>query len=281
MIQPDWLLAYRCDHFSQSGEDGIIEKILEVMPAGNNWCVEFGAWDGIFLTNTRHLITAKNYSAVLIESDHSKFQELEENYADVSGRVYLMNRLVGFDDNDSLDCILSETPIPREFDFLSIDIDGNDFHVWKCVAQYQPRIVCIEFNPTIPTEVEFVQEREQSINQGASLLSIVKLAKEKGYELVCVLTFNAIFVKAEYFDRFQISDNSPQALRRDTRHVTHMFSGFDGRVFLRGGRRLPWHAMDLDENRFQPVPRCIRAYPGNYNRVQRMLFKLFKRLRPG
>ena len=31
---------------SQDGEDGIIEKILEVIGANTNYCVEFGAWDG-------------------------------------------------------------------------------------------------------------------------------------------------------------------------------------------------------------------------------------------
>jgi hypothetical protein len=36
------------------------------------------------------------------------------------------------------------------FDFLSIDIDGNDYHAWHAIKNYQPKILMIEFNPTIP-----------------------------------------------------------------------------------------------------------------------------------
>ena len=31
---------------TQRGEDGIIEKIFEIVGATNRYCVEFGAWDG-------------------------------------------------------------------------------------------------------------------------------------------------------------------------------------------------------------------------------------------
>ena len=52
----------------------------------------------------------------------------------------------------------------------------------------------VEFNPTIPADVEFVQPRDIKINQG-SLLSLTKLGQEKGYELVAALDLNAFFVK--------------------------------------------------------------------------------------
>ena len=45
----------------------------------------------------------------------------------------------------------------------------------------------VEFNPTIPADVEFVQPRDIKINQGSSLLSLTKLGQEKGYELVAAL----------------------------------------------------------------------------------------------
>ncbi len=62
-----WLLNHRSNVHSQAGEDGIIEKILELLPVRDHWCVEFGAWDGVFLSNTRRLIEHAGYSAVLIE----------------------------------------------------------------------------------------------------------------------------------------------------------------------------------------------------------------------
>jgi len=81
MNEPTWLLKFKRDEFSQTGEDGIIEKILEILPSNDRWCVEFGAWDGLFLTNARHLIDSKGFSAVLIEADKKKFLDLRRNYA--------------------------------------------------------------------------------------------------------------------------------------------------------------------------------------------------------
>jgi hypothetical protein len=202
-----WLLEFKRNVHSQTGEDGIIQEILEVLPCNNNWCVEFGAWDGLFLTNTRHLIESKGFSAVLIEADKKRFHELQRNYS--QNNVTTINRFVGFEEGDNLDQILSDTPIPYDFDILSIDIDGNDYHVWKCVSKYRPKVVVIEFNPTIPTHIRFVQPADPSINQGASLLSLVELGKEKGYELVSVLPFNAFFVREEYYSLFQLESNAP------------------------------------------------------------------------
>lgn len=279
MNAPTWLLDFKRDVHSQTGEDGIIERILEVLPGNDKWCVEFGAWDGVFLTNTRHLILSKGYSAVMIEADKEKFRELQRNYAQQGSRVISMNRFVGFGDHDNLDRILSDTPIPHDFDLLSIDIDGNDYHVWKRVEYYQPKVVVIEFNPTIPTEVEFVQEANPALNQGASLLSLVELGKEKGYELICVLPFNAFFVRKRYFHLFQLESNTPQVLRTDLSAITYMFLGYDGKLFLRGACKMPWHGMALKESKMQPLPSYIRRYPGNYSRFKKFVFTIFRLFR--
>ena len=184
-----WLLEYKGNVYSQAGEDGIIEKILEIIPDNNNWCVEFGAWDGKHLSNTRYLIQDKSYSAVLIEGNTQKFEELKRNYNSCRN-VIPINEFVGFSKDDNLDKLLSTKPIPYNFDFLSIDIDGNDYHVWKSMTVYEPKVVCIEFNQTIPNEVRFVQDADPCINQGSSLLSLVELGTEKGYELVSVSSWN-------------------------------------------------------------------------------------------
>ncbi len=273
-----WLLEHRSDVHLQAGEDGIIRKILETLPGNDRWCVEFGAWDGLYLSNTRNLIENKAYSAVLIEGNREKFGDLRKNRAG-NANVIPLNRFVGFTEKDGLDTILAETPIPEDFDFLSIDIDGNDYHVWKAVSRYRPKAVCIEFNPTVPDGVHFVQEADPSVSQGSSLHALTELGKSKGYELVSVLTFNAFFVRSEYFDLFRIGDNRPEALRKDTSLVTHLFVGYDGRVFLRGYRKLPWHGLEMKESGFQILPKFLRAYPCNYSRLEKHLFSYFQSLR--
>lgn len=256
------------------GEDGILEKILKTIPKNDKWCVEFGAWDGKFLSNTRNLIENQDYSAILIEGSKTKFKDLQKNYLKNS-KVITINQFVGFNKKNNLDQILIDTPIPVDFDFLSIDIDGNDYHVWKTMSKYKPKIICIEFNPTIPTEIRFVQPPDPSVNQGASLLSLVELGKEKGYKLISVLPVNAFFVKSEYYPLFQIKNNSPELLRTNLNAITNLFIGYDGKVFLHGSKKLPWHDIELDESKFQPLPFFLRKYPGNYNTIEKILFAMY------
>jgi len=275
MKDPRWLLGFRSDVYSQTGEDGVIAKVLATLPKADRWCVEFGAWDGEYLSNVCNLIDNQGYAGVLIEGSATKFQELRKRYA-ANSKVTPLNKMVGFGKEDNLDEILKGTPIPLDFDFLSIDIDGNDYHVWKAVSRYRPKVVCIEFNPTVPTEVRWVQPADARLNRGASLLALVELAKKKAYELVCVLPWNAIFVRGEYFPLFEISDNRPKSLRADLTAVTYFFSGYDGAILLAGAQRLPWHGLEFREADLQILPRMLRRYPLDYSWAQQRLFWLFK-----
>jgi len=268
-----WLLDFKSDVYSQTGEDGIIQKALETLHKNDEWCVEFGAWDGKHYSTTCNLIESRRYSAVLIEGDRKKYQELLGNHGG-NDRVTALNQYVGFAESDGLDQILSKTRIPKDFDFLSIDIDGNDYHVWEAMSYYEPKLVCIEFNPTIPNEVRFVQPADPAVNIGSSLSALVELGKSKCYELVAVLPFNAFFVKTKYYDLFRIRDNRPEVMRTYLGLVTYAFSGYDGTLFLAGHKKLPWHGLELQQGRMQPLPRFLRKYPPNYNKLQVLAFEI-------
>jgi len=273
-----WLCQHVRNVTSQYGEDGIIEKVLEIISPKDKWCVEFGSWDGRKCSNTFSLIEKKGYSAVLIEADAKRYRDLLKTYRG-NPRVIPMHAFVGFDQADCLDRLLERTNIPTDFDLLSIDIDGNDYHVWQAANDYKPKIVVIEFNPTIPKNVEFVQPRDVRVTQGSSLLSISKLGKEKGYELVAATTANAIFVDGEHFPSFGIADNSPAVMMTDESLVTHIFCGFDGTVFLRGCRMMPWQSIRMSESRVQHLPRWARKRVGDKNFLRSKAGKIFRRLR--
>jgi hypothetical protein len=81
MKPTDWLWERRSDVFSQTGEDGVISAILDCLPDDDKWCVEFGAADGKYFSNSRNLIESRGFSAILIEADEDKFRELESTYA--------------------------------------------------------------------------------------------------------------------------------------------------------------------------------------------------------
>jgi hypothetical protein len=223
---------------SQSGEDGIIEYIFEVI-GRKGWCVEFGAWDGEHLSNTWNLINLFGYSAVLIEGNVKRYKVLQNKYQKNSN-VITLNKFVEFSSGpNSLDSILSTTSIPIEFDLLSIDIDGNDYYVWDSLVEYMPRCIVIEFNNTVPPDVEFVQDLDPHINQGCSLLALVNLGKKKGYELVAVTRLNAIFVKSEYFKMFGLNDNSIDACWMPPIEAK-IFQGYDGTLFTIGFDKPQW-----------------------------------------
>jgi hypothetical protein len=245
----------------QAATTGAIELILDRLPETNRWCVEFGAWDGLVGSTSRHLIMNRDYSAVLIEGNRERFADLKKNYTSNS-RVFPRNQLVGFTPADGLDMILAGIPVPPDFDFLTVDIDGNDYHVWNAVVKYRPKVVMIEFNPTIPPEVSFIQPADPSVNQGNSLTALVELGKKKSYELIAVLGVNAFFVTAELFPLFGLADNRVEALWTARDCVTYFFTGYDGQVFLRGCRKLPWHeSTPFYETQVQVLPSFLRRYP--------------------
>jgi hypothetical protein len=272
-----WLLRHAANRHSENGEDGIIEKVLETIGDPVGWCVEFGAWDGRYLSNTRALLE-KGFSAVLIEGSKKRFLDLQHGAAK-NGKIVPIEAFVGTGPADGLDALLANTAIPEDFDVLSIDIDGNDYHVWKAVSRYRPRVVVIEYNPTIPTAVDFAQPPDAAVNQGSSILAMTRLGREKGYELVSATSWNCIFVRAEYFDRFRIADNSAQRLRADEKLVTWIFSGFDGTVFVRGNGVIPWFGIPYRAEKMQHVSRLFRTFPSNHGALMRFLSRQYRSLK--
>lgn len=263
--------------YSQFGEDGIIQALLERLDGKDNWCVEFGAWDGVHLSNSFNLIKNSNYRSILIEADKNKFSELKKNLSPYD--PILLNEFVTFDGCSMLDNILSRTPVPSNFDFLSIDIDGNDYWIFESLKLYRPKIICIEYNPSIPNDVEYIQARDFSVKKGSSALSICKLAKLKSYELVATTYCNLMLVDKEYFNLFQITDNSLISLRDDSKSRVYAFVGYDGTILHSKPIHLIWHGVTIEKDALQGLPKFLRKFPSDYGIVQKLLFFSFLILR--
>jgi hypothetical protein len=258
--QSTYLGAFAAYVTSQNGEDGIIKKVFEIAGTANRWCVEFGAWDGKHLSNTWNLINNKGWLGVLIEGDPGRAHRLAESHRGRAGEVFVQHATVGWEGDSALDDLLARAPVPRDFDLLSVDIDGNDWHVWKALARYRPRLVVIEFNPCASNDFYFVQDPDPAITQGASLLAFVELAKEKGYELIATTAWNAFFNVREEFERFSIADNSIDAMYEPTM-TTELCFTYDGSVFAAGYKMIPWHQLRLHDEDFQVLPKALRKYP--------------------
>lgn len=252
------LRQFQRNETSQFGEDGVIEEILRRVGIKNRWCVEFGAHDGKFMSNTWRLIAKEKWSAVLIEGHSKRACELAKLHRE-NGNVHVQQAYVGWNAENSLDALLKQTNIPEDFDLLSIDVDGNDFHIWKAVSVYRPRVVVIEFNPTAPNDLYFVQDPDPRVNQGSSLRAISILGKEKGYELVATTQVNAFFVLRELFQNIGITDNSLDAMH-DTEQSTTIAQAYDGTILVAGNMKLLWCGKRFSSEDLQILPKRKRIY---------------------
>src|ERR1039458_5825174 len=177
------LLKYRANTYSQFGEDGIIEELCRRLGIKQGWFVEFGAWDGKNLSNTYNLVAHQGWQGVFIEGDPEKYKDLLRTKEAFPDRLHTLCAMVGFEGDSRLDALLAKTPIPPDFDLLSIDIDSYDWQVWKALEKYRPGIVIIESNCAIPPGV--IQIHNPPTSYGASFSALVDLGQTKGYQLVC------------------------------------------------------------------------------------------------
>lgn len=192
----DWvedLGAHAARFHSQGGEDGVLARLFEMVGVHNRYFVEFGAWDGLHLSNTAHLRLEGGWSGLLMEgSDRA------------DGDLVKRERV----DAENVEMLFARYDVPLEFDLLSIDIDGNDYWVWKAIENYSPRVVIVEYNvfflaetaKTIAYDASHEWDKERfGLYHGASLAAFEKLAREKGYALIHTESYcpNAIFVRRD------------------------------------------------------------------------------------
>lgn len=196
---------------SQNGEDGILKRIFELISFQSKVAVEFGGWDGIYLSNIRNLVLENDMRAIFIEGDKEKAEEGRQNYID-NPNVTFVNEFVGIKKYKRLDDILSEHKCPSDIDLLSIDIDGWDYWVWDSLTKYRPRIVVIEFVRSMFKEKVVINPKDEQKRTGTSARAMLELGKKKGYELICVTGGNLIFCIKEEYKKIGIKDNSLDAL---------------------------------------------------------------------
>lgn len=191
------LKKHKKNIFSQNGEDGVIAKLLEIIGVnGEGWCCEFGAWDGKHLSNTYNLIKNKNWKSVLIESDEQKFKNLQTTQSEHPDNIIAVHSMVHYlpGVGETLDDILSKTAIPTDFEVLSIDVDGPDYHIWKSLEKYKPKIVIIEHSGLAGSIIQREGAiHKKDIDGSTSFEPIRILGEEKGYRLVVDLG-NMIFL---------------------------------------------------------------------------------------
>mgnify|MGYP001225992320 FL=1 len=209
------LLKYGFKAYSQTDEDGIIQEIFQRIGVTNKTFIEIGVGDG--LENNTLFLLLKGWKGFWVDGDlknikaiHNKFLFLKD-----SGRLSIKQAWI---DKDNIDSLINDFGLPQEIDLLSIDIDGNDYHVFKNIVSLNPRVVVIEYNAKLPPPVKWVMTYNQCHTKtntdyfGASLKSFEYLFQKKGYLLVgCnIIGVNAFFVRKDLIEEHFHSDCSAE-----------------------------------------------------------------------
>ncbi len=189
--------------FSQWGEDGIIDWLVERLPGIPQSFVEFGVTD-YRESNTRLLLQLRNWRGLVIDGSSSHIGNIRSQ--DIYWR-YELTATCAFIDKDNINTLLADTGFRGEIGLLSVDIDGNDYWVWQAIEVVNPVIVICEYNAvlgdvyslSVPYDPAFQRTRAHHSNLyfGASLQAMIALGKCKGYTFVGTTSTgcNAFFVR--------------------------------------------------------------------------------------
>lgn len=178
---------------SQWGQDGVLEKIFETIGTTNKYFVEFGSsGNDSGMGNTAYL-RRSGFDGLLMDGYERPYgNEINDKRYEVK---------IEFIKPSNINLLFQKYNVPKEFDFLSIDIDGQDFHVWNNLENYSPRVVSIEMNYHIEPGKDKVMHLQDDYvwsggeMSGASVTALKKLGNKKGYALVATCMSDAIFVR--------------------------------------------------------------------------------------
>jgi hypothetical protein len=192
--------------FSQFEEDGMLLYLFVLLDMPNRTFVEFGSDDGIN-SNSANLHYHHRFSGLFMDEN---IQALERG-AYFFGRhknthkspvVFKQARITAENINE----LIKDAGFEGEIGLLSIDIDGNDYWVWKALEVVKPLIVIIEAhnefglnNIVVPYDPDYRYPGKHPTYHGASPIAMMRLASHKGYRLVGAndLGFNFIFIRED------------------------------------------------------------------------------------
>lgn len=175
--------------FSKYGEDGILLYIFSKIGLTNRAFIEIGVEDGREC-NTANLSLNFGWQGMLVDAGKEGLEKARHFYQEKLGNNASKVKIVHcFVTAENINQLILDNGIQGEIDLLSIDIDGNDYWVWKAISVINPRAVVVEYNASLGSDKSVAIKydsnfRENSLYHGASLEAFKKLADSKGYLLV-------------------------------------------------------------------------------------------------
>lgn len=239
--------------FAQNNEDKIVIDLFFKKNIKNGVFIEFGAWDGVHLSNCK-LLADHNWSGFFIEGNSLRFEDCKKNYKD-NNKIKVLNKFI--DEKYTLNDLIKENNIDK-IDVLSIDIDGKDLTELKRLTLVKPKVIIIEYNATIPFDVEC----EDNIGgNGSSYLSINNHLSKNNYELINFTVCNLIFIEKD-FNQNQNKKVEVFEMIEKLKPVRFGFNNFGEMFFIENKKIQKKELFKFPTMKnfilFQPVPKFIR-----------------------
>ena len=218
MKYPDNVALSGYKKYSQTDEDGIIEEIFRHIPNSKTF-LEVGIQTGIECNSLYLLLKGWKGSWVEGSEKYCKMIAKELNGSSFKNKLSVVNSFI---DKDNIVKIFKESYAffqIDEFDFFSLDIDGNDFYIMEELFNNSifPKVVCVEYNakfhPPHKCKIKYSKSHvwDKTDYMGCSLQDYVDLFTAFNYTLVCcnIPGINAFFVRNEYtsaFKKYPVND---------------------------------------------------------------------------
>jgi hypothetical protein len=199
---PKHLLPHGYKVYSQTDEDGLIREIFDRIGTTSKTFVEFGIGDG--LENNTLALLFDSWKGLWIDASTEHIASIRQHWSRVisDGRLSVVESFITA---ENINQLISDNFLQGEIDLLSVDIDGNDWHVLDAITCVDPRVICVEYNAKFVPPLRYCMEYnpkhvwQHDDNGGVSLQFLEDGLAERGYRLVgCSISgANAFFVRQD------------------------------------------------------------------------------------
>ena len=181
--------------YAQFSEENIFDYIFKNVGTTNKFLVDFGAGGlGCSMSNSRYLLE-NEWKGLRMDGDPMGDESIKKEFITA----------------ENICSLLAKYLVPKSFDFLSIDTDGNDLWILKNLLDggYSPRLIVNEFNGSIVPGISCSIANNPSHTwqnndyYGASFEAFKTVLIPRGYTLVYqIATNNMFFIRQDLVPQF-------------------------------------------------------------------------------
>jgi len=200
LADPKRLERHGWKAYSQNDEDGVLAEIFRRIGVRHRSFVEFGCGNGME-NNTLYLLS-QGWHGLWIDGSQDNAATIQRAYAPLIAQNQLQFSC-SFITRDNINELIGTAQLGPEIDLLSIDLDGNDYHIWEAISAVNARVVVAEYNARFRPPHDWCMDYDAGHEwsgtdfMGSSLEALTRLGTARGYQLAgCnIVGVNAFFVR--------------------------------------------------------------------------------------